>query len=304
MHMPPTDVVTGSFSYTGQYITRRLLSLGRQVRTLTNHPQPGHPLAAQVAHFPYDFDHPARLAQTLRGADTLYNTYWVRFPHGRLTYDTAVRNLEILIQAAVDAGVRKIVHVSIINPSEDSPYSYFSGKARVEKAIRNSGLSYTILRPTVVFGPEDILINNIAWMVRTFPVFMMPGSGDYLLQPIYVEDLAGLAVTSSNHSNAEILDAAGPETLTYRDLVSRIAASIGSSVRLVPVPAGFAYGMGVVLGWFLRDVILTYEEVLALKDSILYSSKPPLGTVRLTDWLAQNKTQLGRRYRSELKRHF
>jgi uncharacterized protein YbjT (DUF2867 family) len=302
--MLPIDVVTGSFSYTGQYITRRLLAAGRQVRTLTNHPQPSHPLAARVTAFPYDFDHPDRLAGSLRGADTLYNTYWVRFPHGSLNYDVAVHNLQLLIQAAAQAGIRKIVHVSIINPSEDSPYGYFRGKAQVEKAIKESGLTYTILRPTVVFGPEDILINNIAWMVRTYPLFLVPGAGDYFLQPIYVEDLAGLAVGSGCNSNSEIFDAAGPEILTYRDLVCRIAACIGRNVRLIPVPPALAYGMGAVLGWFLHDVVLTYEEVLALSDSVLYSSQPPLGTVQLTKWLAENNDQLGRQYRSELKRHF
>src|SRR5579872_2099479 len=129
-----TDVVTGAFSYTGQYITRRLLETGRRVRTLTGHPRPLHPLAHEVTVSPYDFEHPERLAESLRGADTLYNTYWVRFPHGNLNYDIAVRNLLTLIGAARAAGVRKIVHVSIINPSEDSPYAYFRGKARVERA--------------------------------------------------------------------------------------------------------------------------------------------------------------------------
>src|SRR5262245_36317831 len=129
------DVVTGSFSYTGQYITRKLLATGREVRTLTGHPQPSHPLADQIAAFPYHFEDPDRLTESLRGADTLYNTYWVRFPYGHLNYEVGVRNLITLIRAAVRAGIRKIVHVSIINPSEDSPYAYFRGKARVEKAI-------------------------------------------------------------------------------------------------------------------------------------------------------------------------
>jgi uncharacterized protein YbjT (DUF2867 family) len=299
-----TDVVTGSFSYTGKYITSRLLASGRSVRTLTGHPQPSHPLANQVTAFPYDFEHPDHLAESLRGADTLYNTYWVRFPHGDLNYDAAVRNLQILVQAAVRAGVRKIVHTSIINPSEDSPYAYFRGKARVERAIRESGLVYTILRPTVVFGPEDILINNIAWMVRTFPVFMMPGSGDYRVQPIYVEDLADIAVRAGASSDSEVLDATGPETYTYRELVERIARETGRRVLLAGAPTALVYGIGTVLGWFLRDVVLTYEEIIALKDGILYSVVPPIGTTSLREWLASHKDQLGREYRSEVKRHF
>ena len=298
------DVVTGSFSYTGRYITRRLLASGRQVRTLTSHPQPLHPLANQVSVLPYDFEHPDRLAESLQGADTLYNTYWVRFPHGRLNYNVAVRNLMILIRAAARAGIRKIVHVSIINPSEQSPYSYFRGKARVERAIRESGLAYSILRPTVVFGKEDILINNIAWMVRTFPVFMMPGSGDYLIQPIYVEDLAELAVCFGSNTESSVLDAAGPEIFTYREMVERICKEVGRDVLLARAPASLVYGLGALLGWFLHDVVLTYEEVAALKNGILYSAQPSMGITRFSEWLKSHKDQLGRKYRSEINRHF
>ena len=138
-----------------------------------------------------DFSDRAGLVRSLRGASVLYNTYWVRFNHGRSTFDQAVDNSRVLIQAAKEAGVRKIVHVSIANPSLDSHLPYYSGKARVEKAIVDSGVPYAILRPTVVFGVGDILINNIAWFARRFPVFAIPGTGRYLLQPIFVEDLRG-----------------------------------------------------------------------------------------------------------------
>ena len=302
--MSGIDIVTGAFSYTGQYITRGLLAAGRGVRTLTGHPRESGGLAGRVEVFPYDFEHPERLVGSLRGADTLYNTYWVRFPHGRLNYDVAVRNLLVMIRAAVQAGIRKIVHVSVINASEDSPYAYFRGKARVERAIRESGLPFTILRPTVVFGPEDILINNIAWMARTFPVLVMPGSGDYLLQPVYVEDLAALASAAGASAASEVIDAVGPQILTYRELVERIAGAVGRKIPVVPAPLWMAYGLGRVLGWYVRDVVLTYEEVAALANSVLYSVRMPTAATRFDDWLSGYKGQLGREYRSELKRHF
>ncbi|HUJ22953.1 MAG TPA: NAD(P)H-binding protein [Bryobacteraceae bacterium] len=298
------DVVTGSFSYSGQYITRKLLLAGRQVRTLTGHPQPDHPLAGQVRAFAYHFHQPDRLAETLEGADTLYNTYWVRFPHGGLNYEVAVENSRVLFQAAVRAGIRKIVHVSIINPAEDSPYAYFRGKACVERALRESGLAHTILRPTVVFGPEDILINNIAWMLRTFPIFLLPRSGDSLIQPIYVEDLAQLAVTAAASSSCDVIDAVGPETFSYRELVRFIAQCLGRSVPLVRAPVPVVYALGRAMGWFVRDVILTYEEILALADGLLHSVRPPTGATSLRDWLAAEKDRVGCQYRSELRRHF
>jgi NADH dehydrogenase len=298
------DVVTGSFSYTGQYITRRLLAAGRSVRTLTGHPKPDHPVAGRVASYPYDFGHPDRLVESLRGTDTLYNTYWVRFPHGLLTFDVALQNLQSLIRAANQAGVRKIVHVSIINPSENSPYPYFRAKAKAERIVRDSGLAYAVLRPTVVFGSEDILINNMAWMVRTFPVFPVPGDGGYVLQPISVEDLSRLAVEAGRTPDSAIMDAAGPEMLTYRTLIRQIARHLGREVRVLGVPARLAYFAGKLLGGFLHDVVLTYEEILALKNNVLCSLQAPRGTVGISEWLATHKDEIGREYRSELRRHF
>ncbi len=205
------DVVTGAFSYTGKYVTRRLLKAGRRVRTLTGHPNRANEFGEQVEIAPMDFQNPGGLVQSLRGATVLYNSYWVRFSHGRATFDQAVANSRVLIQAAKEAGVHRIVHLSIANPSVDSHLPYYSGKAQVERAIIDSGLSYAILRPTVNFGVEDILINNIAWFVRRFPVFAIPGSGQYRIQPIFAEDIADLAVSAARKKANLILDAVGPE---------------------------------------------------------------------------------------------
>ena len=191
------DVVTGAFGYTGKYITRRLLAAGREVRTLTGHPHRPDPFGGRVQIAPLDFRNLVGLVESLRGASVLYNSYWVRFSHGRVTFDDAVANSKILIQAAREAGIRKIVHISIANPSLDSHLPYYAGKAKVEKAIFDSGLPYAILRPIVIFGKADILINNIAWFVRHFPVFAIPGSGEYEIQPIFVEDMADLAVDAA-----------------------------------------------------------------------------------------------------------
>src|SRR5206468_5392788 len=190
---------------------------------------------------PYNFDHPDQLSQRLRGASTLINTYWVRFPHGQTTFETAVQNTRTLITAAKNAGVRQIEHVSIANPSLESPLSYYRGKAQLEKAVIDSGLSYTIVRPTVIFGDEDILINNIAWFVRRFPVFGIPGDGRYRIRPIYVEDMARIMAEAVNAPGNAVIDAVGPETYTFEEMVRLIARSIGRSVRFVHVPATLAY---------------------------------------------------------------
>jgi len=223
---PDLDVVTGSFGYTGRYITERLLASGRGVRTLTGHPNRPNPFGERVSVVRYEFEDRGKLAEILTGASTLYNTYWVRFPRGESTFDRAVQNTKILIEAAVDAGVRRMVHISITNPSHDSPFPYFRGKAAIEDAIRDSGLSHAIIRPTVIFGKEDILINNIAYLLRRLPVFGIPGSGSYRLRPVSVEDVADICVAAGSRDGDEVIDAVGPEIFTFEELVRLIAATI------------------------------------------------------------------------------
>jgi uncharacterized protein YbjT (DUF2867 family) len=299
-----TIVVTGAFSYTGKYATRILLDRGHTVRTLTHHPQRENPFGERVQVFPYNFDDPGSLARSLSGASALINTYWVRFPHGNATFDSAVENTRTLINAAKNAGVRRIVHVSIANPSIDSDLAYYRGKAQLEDSVVGSGLSCAILRPTVIFGAEDILINNIAWFVRHFPVFAIPGDGRYGIRPIYVEDLAQLLADAVEGEQNAIIDAVGPETFAFEELVKQIARETRASTRLVHLPAPVAYAGTRVIGWFTGDVILTWEEYRGLMGNLLVTDGPATGQTRLSKWLAENYDRVGKDYASELARHF
>ena len=297
-----THAVTGAFGYSGRYIAKRLLEQGRPVITLTNSMNRENPFAGRVRVFPLSFEEPDKLAAALAGVDVLYNTYWVRFNHRRFTHAQAVDNTLRLFDAARRAGVRCVVHVSITNPAEDSPLEYFSGKARLERALRESGLSHAILRPTVLFGREDILINNIAWALRRFPFFAVFGDGLYRLQPVHVEDLAELAVTEGMRSENVILNAIGPETFTYRGLVQAVGDAIGRPCPLVKVPPELGYWLGKVPGWWMRDVLITREEIRGLMAELLYVTTPPTGRTALTPWMKANAATLGRRYASELDR--
>jgi uncharacterized protein YbjT (DUF2867 family) len=298
------DVVTGAFGYTGRYIARRLLSAGRAVRTLTGHPERPNPFGDRVSVAPYRFEDPAELTRSLIGATTLYNTYWVRFARGQISFDRAIRNTKALIKAAKEAGIKRIVHVSITNPSEDSPLPYFRGKAEAERAVIDSGLSYAIVRPSVIFGGEDILINNIAWLLRRFPVFAVPGSGDYRLQPVFVEDVAEIAVDAAHDDRRVTLDAAGPEVWTFNELLALLARSVGSSARIVYCGKQWTLAAVRLVGWLLRDVVLTRDEVEGLMANLLVSGDSPTGYTRLSDWLKENADRLGTRYASELDRHY
>lgn len=301
---PELNVVTGAFSFTGKFITQRLLALGKQVRTLTGHPHRPHPFGDQVSVAPYAFDHFSELVRSLEGATTLYNTYWVRFPYGGMTFEKAVANSVILIRAAEEAGIRRMVHISITHASEASPFPYFKGKGLVEKAIRDSRLSYAILRPTVIFGHEDILINNIAYFLRRFPVFGVFGTGDYLVQPVYVEDVAELAIRAGHQEGNLMLDAVGPETYPFEGLVRLIARKVHSPARIIHLEPRLAFFFIKLLGYLVHDVVLTWEEVQGLMANLLVSEGPPTAPTRLSRWLEQHADQVGIRYVSELARHY
>jgi NADH dehydrogenase len=294
--------VTGAFGYSGKYIAKRLLNLGYEVITLTNSPDRANPFAGQVKPYPFNFDNMNKLTQSLRGVSVLYNTYWVRFNHKLFKHADAVRNTERLFEAAKEANVERIVHVSITNPSEDSPLEYFSGKARLERALTDSGISHAILRPTVLFGKEDILINNIAWALRHLPVFGVFGSGEYRLQPIYVDDLASLAVEQGSKRDNVIIDAIGPETFTYRELVKVVGKMIGKKRLVVSVPPAVGFLAGWILGKCVGDVMITREEIKGLMADLLYVDSPPAGTTSLTSWIQEHADSLGRKYTSELGR--
>lgn len=294
--------VTGAFGYSGKYIAQRLLAQGHEVITLTNSPQRINPFGDRVKAYPFNFDNPGQLIESLRGIKVLYNTYWVRFNHTTFQHVSAVANTKILFQAAKAAGVERIVHISITNPSTTSHLEYFRGKAELEKALMATGLSYAILRPTVLFGKEDILINNIAWMVRKFPVFGVFGDGQYRLQPIYVDDLAALAVAQGASREDVILNAIGPETFTYRELVTTIGEIIGKKRPILTIPPFLGYWLGRFISLLVNDVLVTREEIEGLMADLLYVDTPPTGTTSLTAWARKHAATLGKQYTSELAR--
>jgi len=298
------SVVTGAFSFTGRYIAKRLLTAGGRVKTLTGHPNRPNPFGEKVTPVPFNFDNSGALARSLKGAFCLYNTYWVRFNYKGSTFDQAIQNTLTLFRAAKAAGVSRVVHVSITNPSEDSPLPYFKGKAILEKALIESGLSYAIIRPTVIFGREDILINNIAWFLRKFPVFAVPGSGECRIQPVYVEDVAELCVNTGRGTEDVVLDAVGPETYTYEALVRLIADTVGSRAGIIHISPRTVLFFSQLLSFLVGDVILTREEIEGLMAGLLVSSRPPTGKTRISEWLRQNASSLGDRYSSELARHY
>ena len=295
--------VTGAYGYSGQYIARRLLDAGHEVLTLTNSPHRANPFGEHIETLRYNFSKPAELEKSLRGVDVLINNYWVRFDKPpQFTFTRALANSKVLFDAAKRASVGRIIHISITNPDRESTLPYFRGKAEMEDHLKSTGVSYAILRPTVLFGKEDILINNIAWALRYLPVFGIYGDGRYRLQPIYVDDLAAAVVERLTGEADETIDAIGAETFRYREMVEMISREIDSQSLIVPMSPMLAYQSVRLLGWLVGDVITTWDEVKGLMRERLYVDLPPLGHTKLSDWVRASRQQLGRRYTSEMRR--
>lgn len=300
-----TDLVTGAFSYSGAQIAQRLLDRGREVRTLTFHPERPHPLGTRVAASGYRFDDPPALARSLEGVSTLYNTFWVRFDHGKTSFANAIESSRMLFFAAQRAGVKRIVHLSITNPSLESHLPYFRGKALVEYALAQSAVPYSIVRPTWIFGGErDVLTNNIAWILRRMPAFALPGDGAYPVQPVHVEDLARICVDAGSATGDVVIDAAGPETMAFRDLVALVRAAVGSSSPVLHLPPVLMATAARALGLLVGDVVLTGDEIRGLMAGLLISHQPPRGQIAFSQWIEEHGASIGRSYANELHRHF
>lgn len=283
-----THAVTGATSFTGRFIAARLREAGDEVRNLSR----------------ADLDDPDRLAATLGGIDTLYNTFWIRFERGPVTYAWAIERCRTLFDAARRAGVRRIVHLSVIHASPDAPTAYFRAKAVVEEALIGSGMGHAIVRPTVTFGPGDILVNNLAWTLRRLPAFGIPGDGRYPIQPVHVEDVAAAAVRAGQLTENVTLDAGGPDIFTFNEFVALVRRAIGSRALVVHLPVAASLAAASLIGLVVRDVVLTRHEVTELQERLMVSSQPAAGTIHLGDWLAANAETLGRTWSSELDRHY
>jgi uncharacterized protein YbjT (DUF2867 family) len=299
-------VVTGAFSYSGGVIARRLLDHGSDVVSLSRRPAPaGHPLAGVVAVEPLQFGDVEALVRALTGADVLFNTYWIRFGRRGATFAGAVENSRALFAAAQRAGVRRIVHLSVTNASASSPFAYFRGKAAVERVLAETTPEHAVIRPSLVFGGrEEILVNNMAWVLRRLPVYAVPGDGAYRVQPVAVGDVADLALAAGLRTGASVEDAVGPEVYTFDEFLTVLAAAVGARARLVHLPAAAVVALGRALGVVLRDTVITREELGALTAGLLTSGAPPAGRTSFAEWLPAQSEWLGRRYANEVRRNW
>jgi len=295
-------VITGALGYTGKVVAEQLLERAIPLRTLTNSPNRPNPFGDAIDIKPLSFDNPDALAHSLDGATVLYNTYWVRFNHKLFTFEQAVTNTKILFDAAKRAGVGRIVHVSILHADEADDFGYYKGKHELEEALVETGIPHSIIRPGVLFGRSDILVNNIAWVLRRMPIFGVFGDGSYRLRPLHVEDMATLLVEHANMSGDFTVDAVGPEEFSYIGLVRTLAEILQVRRPIMRIPSPIAFACSKLLNPFVKDVIITKEEVKGLMRGLLDSQNPSTGTIKLSQWAKEHRDTLGYRYASEVGR--
>ncbi len=293
MDGPGVDLVTGAYGNTGRGIAERLLQDGRRVRTLTNHPDPSD---TTIEAHPYAFD--GGLDAAFDGVDTFYNTFWAR-TGGADGFDALVERSSALFDAARRAGVRRIVHLSVANPSLDSPYAYFRAKAQAEAALHTCGVPAAIVRPALIFGGATVLLDNLAWVLRRSPVFGVAAGGGFRVRPVHADDVARLCVELGGHADQVTVDAVGPERPTFRELIVQVRDAAGARCLLVPMPPRLVLAASKPIGWVMRDDLLTSDELLSTVDGLADTDGEATGQVALSDWLRANGATLGRRYRSE-----
>jgi uncharacterized protein YbjT (DUF2867 family) len=291
--------LTGAYGYIGSATARRLRDAGYEIHTLTN--RTGlrvDGITAAPLRFELEY-----LIDQMRGLDTFINNYWIRIPYAGQTFRSAVANNAMLVEAAKRAGVRRYVYVSVSNPDRGRNLAYYDGKLQCEHAVRASGLSYGIVRPTLVVGPQDVLTNNIAWFLRRFLVFPMPGDGHYRIQPATLDDAGRIITELALSSDNVTVDVAGPDIVTFREYVSLLAEVCGVRRWMPSVPNALALVGIRCVEPFLRDVTLTREELLGLQQELLISHDPPLGKQSVLDWL-RGQLDFGRGYVNDVHRHF
>jgi uncharacterized protein YbjT (DUF2867 family) len=302
--MGPLVTVTGAAGFSGRFIAEALLDRGYEVQSLVSNLARKDPFEGRVRYSAYNFADFDVLKTNLKNVTTLVNTYWVRFNRGDINFELAINHSRILFNAAKAAGVERIIHISVANPSPDSELPYYRGKWQVERQLIEIGIPYTIIRPTLIFGLGDILINNIAYLLRRFPAFAIPGDGKYRIQPIHGEDLAEIVFESIDARTNLIMDAAGPEIYDYNEIVQMIASVVGSKSWIFHLQPGQAVFLASIIGRLLGDVIITREEIAGLMQNKLVSSQTALGKSSFHEWLIEYSPRIGKIYASELERNF
>jgi NADH dehydrogenase len=267
-------LLIGGTGFIGRRVAARLVQMGESVRVASRGSHKGVlPEAAEEARA--NVMTGEGLSEAMAGVDKVAHLVAVIVQKGEESFDAVIRSgTENVVNEAKKAGVKKLVYISAVGAAAGPKFPYWHAKWWAEQAVANSGLNYTIIRPSLVFGPDDDFFNRLADMVRRFPVMPIAGNGKTRFQPIWVEDLVTCVVACLEEGkyDRQIVEVGGPEHLTYNEIVDVISSQLGKRRMRVHVPI-----------WLMRPTAAVFQALL---------SSPPVTSGQLAMLSKDNVTEL------------
>jgi uncharacterized protein YbjT (DUF2867 family) len=275
---PQIVTVVGGSGFLGRHVVRALAKRGYLVRVacrrpdLAGHTQPMGTVG-QIQAVQANVRFPESIEAAVRGADIVVNLVGILFESGSQTFDEVqAEGAGLVADAARRAGSKGFVHVSAIGADAQSPAAYARTKAAGEQAVAKAFPGAVIMRPSIIFGPEDNFFNMFAGIARLSPILPLIGGGGTLFQPVFVGDVAeAIAIAVDGGAKAGLVyELGGPTQKSFKDILSFIADTIGRRRLFLPVPWFAAEIKGRILG-MLPKPLLTYDQVLMLKEDNVVS---------------------------------
>jgi len=279
-----TITVFGGSGFIGRYVVARLAQRGWIIRVAVRRPVEAgflQPLGgvAQVVPLKCNIRDPEEVRRALYGSDAAVNLVGILQSHGRQTFDSVhVEGARNIAEAAAAEGIRRLAHVSALGADRDSRSDYARSKALAEEALRELHEDVVILRPSIVFGPEDSFFNRFASLARLSPFLPLIGGGKTRFQPVYVAAVADAVVECLTEQDraGQTFELGGPKSYSFRDLMQLMLNNIGRKRLMLPIPWGLASSMGSVFQK-LPGAPLTRDQVEQLKeDNIITGDLPGL----------------------------
>ena len=284
-----TNLVTifGGSGFVGRHTVRALARAGWRIKVATRHPARGfflRPLGAvgQIDFVKCDVSDPQSVARALAGAQAAINLTGILFEKGQSFEEVQADGAANIAQGAAAAGLRALVHVSAIGADAESDSTYAVTKAQGEQAVREAFPNAVILRPSIIFGPEDGFFNKFAEMARMFPALPLVGGGHTRFQPVFVGDVAQAIVAALSQQDGRTYELGGPTTYSFKELLQLILRETGRKRALIPLPFALASLKAAFLQ-LLPNPILTMDQVRLLKkDNVVSATAAGLGDLGIT----------------------
>jgi len=283
--------ILGGSGFIGRYIVQRLAAKGTVVAVVSRHASDAGFLrpqgdVGQIALIDAGLGDEARLAAAVAGADAVISSVGILYERGRQTFEAVhIQGPARLARLAQAAGVRRLVHISALGADIHSPSAYARSKAEGEAAVRAEFPGAAILRPSIVFGPEDSFFNRFAALALYLPALPLIGGGTTRFQPVYVGDVADAALAALDRHEApgRIYQLGGPRIYTFRELMELMLREIRRRRVLVSIPFALARFEAFFLERLPGPPLLTRDQVRLLeRDSVVQPGAPTLADLGIT----------------------